>query len=457
MRILILCIISVLAGQHAWTQPTAASQAALFVMGQEGISDSTRPDRNWQQYTDLDYEMGFFELNRKTPIDFDYNATVKKHIDYYLTKRRDLLSKVLGLSQYYFPIFEETLDRYNLPFELKYLAIIESALNPTAQSRTGAMGLWQFKYNTAKMMDLVIDNYVDERQDPVKSTEAACRYLDFLYNTFGDWQLAIAAYNGGPGVVRNAVARSGGKTQFWDILPYLSEETRNYLPGFLAMAYIMENYEKFDLKPDPPRITWHQVDTVMVSQPISFQKVSDKLAIPLETIRFLNPAYKKNYIPLYDKPVAFILPSTKITAFITSCESIGEQTFPAPGQETAPPEETRVLYKHVVEKGEYLNKIALTYRCSIDDIMKWNGMTSPAVHSNQILIVWVPESMFPSLPKMPVTESSGQTEWHTIQKGESLYAIASRYGITVDHLMTTNKLTKNYVLLPGERLKISRP
>ena len=373
----------------SWSQPSPATQIALFPLTTGDINDTSLQVKNWKEFSDLEFEMGFFELNRRSPIDFDYNEHVKKYIDYYLTRRRDLLSKVLGLSKYYFPIFEETLDKYNLPLELKYLAIIESALNPNAQSRTGAMGLWQFKYNTALMLDLVIDNYVDERQDPVKSTDAACRYLDFLYNTFGDWQLAIAAYNGGPGVIRNAVTRSGGKTQFWEIMPYLSEETRNYLPGFLAMAYLMENYKTFDIVPDPPKIIWHQTDTVMIKQSVSFQKVSEKLGIPAETIRFLNPSYKKNYIPLYDQAVPFVLPVSKITEFIASESQISEPVFPTRGQISAPVSETKFLYKHTVEKGDYLNRIALKYRCSIDDIMKWNGMENPTLHSGQQLIIWV--------------------------------------------------------------------
>jgi membrane-bound lytic murein transglycosylase D len=447
----------------SWTQPSPATQVALFPIATGSVSDTVSRTRSWKEFTDLDYEMGFFELNRKSPIDFDYNESVKKHIDYYLTKRRDLLSKVLGLSKYYFPIFEETLDKYNLPFELKYLAIIESALNPTAQSRTGAMGLWQFKYNTALMLDLVIDNYVDERQDPVKATDAACRYLDFLYNTFGDWQLAIAAYNGGPGLVRNAVIRSGGKTQFWEIMPYLSEETRNYLPGFLAMAYLMENYKTFDIVPDPPKIIWHQTDTVMIKHSISFQKVSEKLGIPAETIRFLNPSYKKNYIPLYDKSVPFVLPVSKIEEFIASESQISEPVFPTRGQVSAPVAETKLLYRHVVEKGDYLNRIALKYRCSIDDIMKWNGMDKATLHSGQELIVWVPESLYKTLPQ-PVSPAdnrstgNGKELWHTIQKGDNLYSISTKYpGVSVDQLKKVNNIGEKYVLLPGERLLIPQP
>ena len=465
-RIILLIIFILFPTALIVAQPSSSAQLALFPLVPENYSDTTTNVRNWKQFSELDYEMGFFELNRKTPIDFDYNTAVKRHIDYYLNKRRDLLSKALGLSKYYFPIFEEMLDKYNLPYELKYLAIIESALNPTAQSRTGAMGLWQFKFNTALMLDLVIDNYVDERQDPVKSTDAACRYLDFLYNTFGDWQLAIAAYNGGPGVVRNAVARSNGKTQFWDIMPYLSEETRNYLPGFLAMAYILENYQLFDIKPDPPKITWHQTDTVMIKQPLSFQKVSEKLNIPLETIRFLNPSYKKNYIPMYDKEVAFVLPVSKITEFLSGYENICEQTFPSASQITGPAPETKIAYKHTVEKGDYLNKIALKYRCSIDDVMKWNNMAKPDVHSGQELVVWVPESIFKTLPALnsATTTNNNNTapkkpdQWHTIQKGDNLYSISTRYkGVTVDDIKKANKLGNNYVLLPGEKLMIPQP
>lgn len=446
-----------------FSQPSSSSQISIYPVSAI-ISDSVSTNAGWKQFTDLDYEKGFFELNRKTPIGFDYNTTVKKHIDYYLTKRSDLLSKVSGLAKYYFPIFEETIDKYNLPLELKYLAIIESALNPTAQSKTGAMGLWQFKYNTAIMLELVIDNYVDERQDPVKSTDAACRYLDFLYNTFGDWQLAIAAYNGGPGVVRNAVIRSGGKTQFWEILPYLSEETRNYVPGFLAMAYLMENSELFGIVPDPPKITYHQVDTVMVSQPVSFKKVSEILNIPVETIRFLNPSYRKNYIPMYDDPVPFILPVSKIPEYIMNEKDIIEPVFPEQSHYIIPSGETKVLCKHVVTKGDYLNKIALKYHCSINDIMKWNSMNSPSISSGQELLIWVSESLSKQMSlntytetKPAETEMATSTIWHIVKKGDNLYSISNTYNVSVEDIKKANNFGEDYVLLPGARLLIKQP
>ncbi len=416
-------------------------------------------------FSDLIFESRITKLSLTTPIALDYNTVVKKYIDYYAIKKRGLVSKMLGISQYYFPLFESTLDKYHLPLELKYLAVVESALNPTARSKSGAVGLWQFLLPTGQMLDLKISSFVDERQDPVKSTEAACRYLEYLYNTFNNWQLALAAYNGGPGTVRNAIIRSGGKTDFWDLRPYLPVETQGYVPAFIATTYIMNYAVEHNIKPDVPKLFYYQVDTVMINQPVYFASIANNLKIPVETVRFLNPAYKTNYIPKYSESVPLVLPANKISAFVQNQNKIFSFAFPSDSISKAkvnPEDESKTLITHVVEKGEYLNKIALSYRCSVNEIMEWNNLNSISLSSGMVLKIWAPDHIIASLTDINNNDTKNhniltqKSIIYTIQKGDTLFSISQKFvGTSVAEIMQSNQLTKESNLVPGTQIKIS--
>ena len=220
----------------------------------QNVATKSYPNENIKTFPDIYYEYKIAELSKVSPIKLDYNQDVKKYIDLYLEKRSEKVSEFLGLEELYFPIFEEYLDKYNLPLELKYLPIVESGLNPLAQSSSGAMGLWQLLLNASKLLGLQVTSYRDERCDPYLSTEAACKYLKYLYETFNDWQLALAAYNGGPGEIRNAIQRSGGKTDFWQIQPYLPEQTKWYVPSFIAIVYLANHASEHGIYPKHPPI-----------------------------------------------------------------------------------------------------------------------------------------------------------------------------------------------------------
>ncbi|MFW5700973.1 MAG: lytic transglycosylase domain-containing protein, partial [Cyclobacteriaceae bacterium] len=278
-----------------------------------GIKDEniTSPD-SIPFYPDMFYEYRLVELNKSTPIDIEFNEEVKKQIDRYTIEKRQEFSKIRGLSLLYFPIIEEHLLKYELPLELKYIAVIESSLNPLAKSKSGAVGLWQFLLHSGRLFDLEVNSYIDERKDPYKATDAACRYLKYLHKTFNDWLLAIAAYNGGPGEVRNAIARSGGKTNFWEIKDYMREETRNYVPKFIAAFYVMEYAAEHKITMKYPGITFYDIDTVWINNEASFQQISEKIDVPVEIIRFLNPSYTADYLPDTRKPKVLVLPSDKI-------------------------------------------------------------------------------------------------------------------------------------------------
>ena len=415
-------------------------------------------------YPDLIIESRITELSLTTPIALDYNPVVKKYIDYFSIKKRGLISKMLGMSQYYFPMFESNLDKYHLPMELKYLAIVESALNPTARSKSGAVGLWQFLLPTGQMLDLKINSFIDERQDPVKSTDAACRYLEYLYNTFKDWQLALAAYNGGPSLVRNAIIRSGGKTDFWELRSYLPTETQGYVPAFIALTYVMNYSEEHNIRPDIPKLFYYQVDTVMINQPVYFASIANKLKIPFETVKFLNPAYKTNYIPKSSEPVALILPANKISTFIQNQKAIYSYSFPTDSllkMNNNYNNQSKTLINYIVQKGDYINKIALKYRCSVNDILVWNDLNSPNITSGTILKIWTPNQIENSITDDSNSDKQNEklikkTVVYTIQKGDTLYSISQKFtGTTIADIMLNNKLTNESNLIPGNQLIIN--
>ncbi|GAF05181.1 lytic transglycosylase domain-containing protein [Saccharicrinis fermentans] len=323
-------------------------------------------------------------LNSKTTIQLDYNQNVQAYIDVYTIKRRGHLANIISLSKLYFPLFEEYLDKYNLPLELKYLAVIESALDPRAKSKSGAKGLWQFLYHTGSMFDLKVTTYVDERSDPILATEAACRYLEYLYRIFDDWQLALAAYNGGAGVVKKAIERSGGKTDYWELRPYLPEQVKGYVPAFIAANYAIEYHSNYDIEARPSKFNFNQLDTVFVHQTLSFNKISEVIGIDLDDLTFLNPAFTKQTIPPSKEPICLFLPTEYANNFVRNEPRLYNFTERTPADK----QKSSVKSIHIVKKGEYFHKIAIQHACTIEDIMKWNNMKNKDLHPGQPLTIW---------------------------------------------------------------------
>ncbi|HKJ06733.1 MAG TPA: lytic transglycosylase domain-containing protein, partial [Flavobacteriaceae bacterium] len=237
------------------------------------------------------------DLNAKTPFHIEYNPHLENIIKTYLKRRKSAFSRLLDKSRYYFPIFEEHLDKFNVPLEVKYLAIVESALKPRARSRMGATGLWQFMYQTGKLYNLNVSSYVDERSDVYRSTEAASKYLSRLYSIFNDWDLALAAYNSGPGNVSKAIRRSGGKKNYWNLRPYLPRETAGYVPAFYATLYIMEYAEEHGIKAKKNALSNFEVDTIQVKRQLTFEQLHNTLNVDIDLLQFLNPQYKLDIIP----------------------------------------------------------------------------------------------------------------------------------------------------------------
>lgn len=407
------------------------------------------------------------KLDAASPFDLVYNEQVKAYIDMYAYRKRGLMAKVLGLSELYFPLFEQTLDKYDMPLELKYLAVIESALNPKAKSRAGAMGLWQFMYGTGKLYGLKVTSYLDDRCDPRLATEAACQYLQFLYETFGDWQMALAAYNCGPGNINKAIRRSGGKKTYWEVRPYLPRETQGYVPSFIAVTYVMNYAAELNLSTLSPRKAFFQVDTVHIKHSVSFSQVGAVLDIPQEDLEYLNPVYKRNHIPvLPGETMVLTLPVAKVGSFITNETAIYK--FIKEDSVLANMITREIAKTHYVKSGEKINSIANRYKCTVADIMAWNNLTSYKLKPGQKLTVYIPSK--PSTPtvvtKKPAPTpqdktlsvnnlpSDGKFKYHTIRKGDNLWTIAQHYGTTVEKLKALNGFGKKYSLVPGQKIKI---
>ena len=395
-------------------------------------------------------------------ITLPYNDIVKNYIILYSEKMSAKMSEILGLSRYYMPIFEEILNRYDMPEELKAMAVIESALNPRAVSRAGAKGMWQFMYATAKMYDLHIDSFVDERLDPVKSAEAAAQYLKDSYEIFGDWNLAIASYNCGAGNVNRAIRRSGGKREFWDIYPYLPRETRGYVPAFVGALYAMNYYKEHGIKPAAIEMPAH-VDTFRINKMLHLRQVSDLTGAPLDELKNLNPQYSHEIIPGNDREYILRLPYNYSNAFIDNEDSLyrhkaDEYFNPVTLKKIKDGADgERVVY--TVRSGDYLGRIASRHRCTVAQIKRWNNLSSNNIRVGQRLVIYrggnAPASASSSSSAAKSAPPANATTY-TVKSGDVLGKIAERHGCTVAQLKSWNGLTSNNIRV-GQKLIVAAP
>lgn len=371
------------------------------------------------------------------------------------------MERMMTASQFYFPLFEQELDAHDLPLEIKYLAIVESALNPKARSRVGATGLWQFMYGTGKMYGLDVSSYVDERRDPVASTKAACAYLSKLYSIFGDWDLALAAYNSGPGNVNKAIRRSGGYENYWNIRPHLPRETAGYLPAFLATYYLFEYAEEHGLQRRNAERFYQTTDTVRVKEMITFDQISTYLPVSQDELKLMNPTYKLGIIPkIKGKSYYLRLPVQALGAFVANEDSIyskarqdlASREKPLPDLVKA---QDRIRYR--VRSGDYLGKIAERYGVGVSQIKRWNGLRSDRLRIGQRLTIY-PRKPLTSVRKTSTKNATpsnvSSNKVHVVRKGDSLWTIAQKYpGVTIEKLREWNGIRGNR-LMPGTKLKL---
>lgn len=400
-------------------------------------------------------------LNDRTPFHIEYNPILESVIKRFLKNRKSSLERLMGLSEYYFPHFEKELDAHNMPLEIKYLAIVESALNPRAKSRVGATGLWQFMYATGKEHGLNVNSYVDERSDLDKSTKAACEYLTRVYKIFGDWDLALASYNSGPGNVSKAIRRSGGSQNYWNIRSFLPRETAGYVPIFQATMYVFEYAKEHNLRPEVPEHHYFEVDTIRVRKKLALEHVSELLDIKMEDLQFMNPSYKMDIIPVIKGENYLLrLPKTHIGKFIAHEQDIYAYADLEFNKREKPlPELTktsnRITYK--VRSGDFLGKISRKFGVKVSSIKRWNGLRSNNLNIGQRLII------YPRHPDKVVAQKTIKTGvkmstkgTYTVKNGDTLYAIAKKYaGVSASNIETHNNLSGSS-LKPGMVLKIPK-
>jgi membrane-bound lytic murein transglycosylase D len=397
-------------------------------------------------------------------IPLPYNNIIKNHIIYYTQRIPNKIDLILGLSSYYLPIFEEIFDQYDMPKELKAMAIIESALNPVATSRVNARGIWQFMYRTARQYNLEINTYVDERLDPVASSHAAAKYLKDAYTIFGDWSLAIASYNCGAGNVNKAIRRAGGSRDFWTIYPYLPRETRGYVPSFVAALYTLAYYKDHGITPRAIAMPAH-VDTFEIRRPLHFGQISELIGITKEEIADLNPQYVKEIIPgTENKTYLLKLPFNYTAQFVDhekEIYSFKDSVFFNPiVLNDAKSVQTQSTTYHTVRRGETLGRIAQRYGVRLSDLQRWNGVKSNirvgqrlTIHKNG-----TPAStakVASSVSSEKSTSKAGEYLMYTVKKGDTLWEISRKFeGVSLNDIMKLNGFSKKSKIMPGKKIKI---
>ena len=412
---------------------------AIDTLGLEKTDTSLIPTLELQD-TNI-YEQRLRVLDSKTPMDLTYNDKVQPFIDAYLGRDKTLISKMKALKQLYFPLFEQQLDNYGLPLEFKYLAIVESALNPQAKSYSGATGLWQFMYLTGKEYGLDVTSYVDERKDPLKSTQAACEYFVKLYDIFGDWNLVLAAYNGGPGYLQRKI-NSEGTYDFWKLYPHLRRETRNYIPTFIAVNYVMNYSGEHNIISKELDLQITKTDTLTIKEQATAEILVELLCVNKETIEYLNPSYKKNIFP---KNTILTLPEFAINDFLNN-EQANYAFINAVYNKEILINEKRIVYN--VEKGDYLGKIANEFGVKIFELKQWNNLLDTDLNINDKLVVYVKNKKTNDGDEVNKTKKNE----YIVQPGDTLWGIANKHnGVSVWKIKSLNNLESDNIS-PGTKI-----
>lgn len=438
-------------------------------------------------------------MDAKSPFNIEYNQGLENIIKSFLKNRKKSFERLMAISEYYFPMFEEAMARQNVPLEIKYLAVVESALNPKAVSRVGATGLWQFMFQTGKQYNLDINTYVDDRSDPLKASDAAALYMSNMYKIFGDWDLVLASYNSGPGNVAKAIRRSGGQQNFWNIRKFLPKETQGYVPAFLATMYIYEYHKEHGIVPNRAVIKHFTTDTIMIKQQISFKQISDLLNIPISQLQLLNPSYKRDVIPFIEGENHFLrLPNDKVAIYTSNEDKVYAYTQYEASKRERPYESRAIAVRdtlntdsertvvsktryYKVKRGDSLSEIAGKFGVAMSDLKKWNKLKNSKAPKGRNLKIYSYESVAvtPKKVETKATESKidsavvavnntvsekkykeeqvvsfvKTTKKYKVKKGDNLGSIASKYDVSVSDIKDWNDLKKN-TIASGKTLKI---
>ncbi|MGB0863465.1 MAG: transglycosylase SLT domain-containing protein [Saprospiraceae bacterium] len=478
-----ICLLAVSFTMQAQEGNTTYTLDALNqqLEGKEGKKKKAAP----VAVTDAELKDRLDKLSYQVPMKF--NRLVKAHIKAAIERRRSSTETIIGRSAIYFPIFENALIRHGVPTDLKYLAMVESALNASATSPVGAAGLWQFMRGTGRQYNLRITKYVDERNDPYMSSDAAARYLQDLYERYNDWPLAIAAYNCGPGRVNKAIKKASS-SDYWQIIRYLPKETRNYVPAFIAAAYASNYYHLHDLSPEFPEYELQVTEKMRVFKKMTFKEIAKATETDIKTIKFLNPSYKQNFIPSSRNGYLIILPLSKMTAFrdyapnakpmYFASSSIGDgeaklTSIYSSNSPTVKYEQVQTTYR--VKRGDNLGKIARKHGVRVRELRKWNKLKSSLLQINQKLIVFetkiveeapaaisIDNTSTPSNSSHPLQADiapkkvkTGKTSQYDVRRGDTLLKISMKYSdISIQDLMQWNNIKNHNDLHPGMQLVI---
>lgn len=439
-----------------YSEYSSTDQQTDSIIEALGYDDSEVPS-----FPDSVYCERLSEMNEMSPFQLDCNEDVLKVIDYFTRRRRSFTSITLGRSQLYFTMFEEKLAQNNMPIELKYLAVIESGLRPQIRSRAGAMGLWQFMYRTGKMYGLNQNSYIDERMDPELATEAACKYLKQLYSMYDDWNMALAAYNAGPGNVNKAIRRSGGKMTYWEIRPFLPGETKMYVPNFIAMSYMMTYHAEHNIRPRAPKIFDYEVDTVCLKDGLHMKVIDSLIGWEEESIQLLNPIYKTTYIPKTNPAQCIRIPQEYVSEWIAMEDSIYALDSLIYESIVEEEEEEQSSIVHYVRRGQNLGYIAGQYGTTVRNIMNWNNLRSTRLSIGQRLMIYTsaPPQKRTTTKKVEAepkqkfkTPTKGTL--YEIRRGDSLWTIARAHDTNVDALRKLNPGIDSSDLKVGQKIRI---
>lgn len=453
---------------------TVAQSLHFFYADYAGttVSDSIIKALNYEpeavpEFSDEMYCERLNEMNNRSPFGFDCNNITLNSIRFFAKNRRSFVKIVLGRSALYFDLFEEKLSEYGLPLELKYLACIESGLRPQVKSRAGALGLWQFMYRTGLYYGLEETSYLDERMDPIKATDAACRFLKKLYGIYGDWNLALAAYNAGPGTINRALQRSGNQRSYWAIRPYLPSETQGYVPTFIAAAYLMTYHQEHNLMPAPAKIHNAQLDTMCLKRGLSMGIISSHLNWDLQEIKDLNPIYKTEFIPASEKQRCVTGPLDRILLLVAMEDSLFQldnpSTFQGPENSINSLESNPLLAEdsivgtevfHKVKPSETLNSIAEKYKVTTAQILEWNALQTENLYEGQRLVLKKINTVQPVVPENPTPKPAPKPKkYHTVKSGDTMSKIAAKYHLSLAQLKKLNP-GKGNIIQVGDKIRI---
>lgn len=419
-------------------------------------------------FSDSVYCARITEMNEMNPFHLDCTPEVLTTIKYFARKRRRFTKVALGRSKLYFDMYEEKLAANDMPIELKYLSVIESGLRPQVKSRVGATGLWQFMYRTGKKYGLNENSYYDERMDPEKATEAACKFLKRLHRSYNDWNMALAAYNAGPGNVNKAIRRSGGKRTYWEIRPYLPRETQGYVPNFIAMSYMMTYHAEHNIYPAEAKIYDFELDTVCLSKGVHMESIDTLMSWDLADIKLVNPVYKTSYIPKTTPPQCINIPTVKLGEWVaiedtlfyvdSSLYSLPTEAINISNNSSSRPSGDAKY--HTVRSGESLSVIASKYGTTTRKLMDWNNLSSTRLRVGQKLKLYgvKTSSTSKSKPKpttKPNSKPTGNSTYYTVRSGDSLWKIGQKHSKTVSELKALNPGINIERLDIGQKIRVN--